>query len=300
MATILTTNTPKAMWPGIQEWWGTSYNDWEKEYVHLYEVVTSTKNYEEDVQVIGLGLAPELSENDPIAYDTVMQGYTTRYTPKLFGLAFSISKVAQADNLYMEQVLPKTRNLARTMNKTREYIAALPYNRAFDGTYTFGDGVALCVTTHPTMAGNQSNVLNPAADFSQAALEDLLIQIADMEDDRGIKIHAKPLSLHGPSALLYEFQRVLKSDLQSNTAENALNVVKGTFPRGWFINHEFDDTDAWFIRTDVTPGMKAVNRQDPEFEDDGDFETGARKYKSTMRVAFGCSDWRGIVGSPGA
>ena len=63
MAGVITTgNHPKALWPGIQAWFGASYKEYPEEYRDIFEVVKSTKGYEEDVGLSGFGLAAILFE----------------------------------------------------------------------------------------------------------------------------------------------------------------------------------------------------------------------------------------------
>ena len=51
-----------------------------------------------------------------------------------------------------------------------------------------GDGVALASASHPTINGNQSNILSTAADLNETSLEQALIDIAGFQDERGLKI----------------------------------------------------------------------------------------------------------------
>jgi hypothetical protein len=60
------------------------------------------------------------------------------------------------------------------------------------------------------------------------------------------------------------------------------------------------DTDAFYIITDVPNGMKMFNRAPLTTAMEGDFDTGNVRYKPRERYSFGCSDPRGIFGSPGA
>jgi len=295
---IGTGNSPKLLWPGLNAIWGTSYEQYEKEYTKLFDIETSTKHYEEDVQINRFGLAPVIAEGAPVTYDTEVQGFVKRYSHTTIGLGFIVTANEIADNLYMEKAKPRIQSLAYSMRQSIEYRAANIYNNGFTSG-TGGDGSFMCVTTHSSLAGNWSNLLNPAADFSQAALEDLLVQIAGATDSRGLIIGLKPVSLHIPRQLLFEVKRVLESDLQSNTAENATNVVKGTFPSGYFVNHFFTDSDAWFIRTDCPFGMRFFEREPIAFTDDGDFDTDNRKYKAKCRHSVGWTDPHGIYGSPG-
>ena len=70
-------------------------------------------------------------------------------------------------------------------------------------------------------------------------------------------------------------------------------------PGGYYVNHRFTDTDAFFIRTDAPDGMKMFTRTPISTSMEGDFETGNVRYKARERYSFGHSDWRGLFGTPG-
>ena len=49
---VITTGAhPRALWPGIKNWWGRQYVEHEQEYTDWFDVETSDKAYEEDVMV---------------------------------------------------------------------------------------------------------------------------------------------------------------------------------------------------------------------------------------------------------
>jgi hypothetical protein len=199
------------------------------------------------------------------------------------------------DNLYTKRGVSRTESLARSMRLTKETVAANVYNRAQTSGYTFGDGIVLSSVSHPTLTGNQSNRLATAADFSEAALEDLCIQIMGATDSVGNIIKLMPKSLILPRQLFFEAERVLKSMLQNDTANNAVNALRSTgiIPKV-AMNHFLTDTDAFFIRTDAPQGMKLFDREKAAFAQDGDFDTSNLKYKSYMRFSVGMTDFRGI------
>ncbi len=94
----------------------------------------------------------------------------------------------------------------------------------------------------------------------------------------------------------------MKSVLQNDTANNAINAMKatGALPGGIKVNHYFTDTDAWFMRTNAPRGMIGYQRRAAEFTRDNDFDTENAKAKCTERYVFGWTDWRGVYGSAGA
>lgn len=302
MSVISTGNNPKALWPGINAWWGRFYNEHPLECTELFAQETSNKAYEEDVKITGFGLAPVKPQGSAVSYDSETQGAVQRYTHVAYGLGYIVTREERKDNLYAKVANTRTKALAFSMRQTKENVAANVYNRAFTSAYAFSDGKELIATDHPTLSGNQSNELATPADLSEASLEDLCIQVADAKNDRGLKISLMPRKLIVATANMFEATRILKSAQQSGTANNDINALKAMnmFPDGAMASHYFTDADAYFVLTNAPEGMKMFTREAIEFTDDGDFDTDNRKYKAYERYSVGCTDWRGIYGSAGA
>lgn len=295
---------PKLLWPGIQKVWGDYFYEQHKsEYDKIFEVTDSRKAYEEDVQITGFGLAPVKAQGSTVTYDTEQQGYVQRYTHVAYGLGYIVTHEEQADNLYMEVASRRAKGIAFSMNQTIETVAANILNRAETAGYTFADGQTLLSTAHPnTSGGTWSNKLATAADLSQDAIEDLVIQMMGATNDRGLQIPIMPESLIIPRQEFYNAHRILGSQLEAGSANNDLNVLRstGTFPKGIVMNHYLDDADAWFIKTNAPNGLKFIWRERPSFSNDGDFDTGNIKHKGYMRFVPGVTDQRGLYGSMGA
>lgn len=302
---INTGNFAKALWPGLNAWYGQTYDEWPVEFKFLFDEEKSYKAYEEEVGVSSFGLAQQISEGGAVPFDTARQTFVNRYTNLQYMLGYIITQVMIEDNQYDISVLGKkqSKDLAFSMRQTKEILAANVYNRAFDTNYTFGDGKALCVSDHPTSVGGSfSNIPTVACDLSEAALEQACIDIAGFKDDRGKIISVMPKSLIIPKELMFEAQRILKSTLQSGGANNDINAIKsfGLFQDNVHVNHYLTDPDAWFIRTNAPYGMKYFNRIDNEFSMDNDFDTYNVKFRARFRCSFGNSDPRGLYGSQGA
>lgn len=304
MAGVINTGThPKLLWPGIHAIWGQIYNAHETEYTDLYDVQSSKKAYEQDVQVTGFGLAPVKAQGASVAYDSEMQGWIATYAHIAYGLGYIVTYEELQDNLYKEVSTRRAKANAFSCNQTVENVAAFLYNNAFSTTYfTLPDGQALISDAHSNASGGTfSNELTPGADLSEASLEDISIQIMNATQDRGLKIAIMPRSLHIPTQEWYNANRILKSVLQSNTANNNINVLKATnaFPEGIKMNHYFTAPSAWFVRTNCPNGMTFFWRNRPEFDQDNDFDTKNAKAATYMRFSVGCTDPRGIYGSNG-
>ena len=186
MAGPITTGThPKALWPGIKAWFGVSYDEHAPEYPDLFDEETSDKSYEEDVGLVPFGLMPVKPEGSGINYDSESQDYVVRYTHLAYASGYVVTYEELQDDLYEIVSKRRARRLAFSARQTMENVGANIYNRAFNSSFTGGDGVSMVNSSHPTLFGNQSNVLATPADFSEAAAEDLVIQIMQATDARG-------------------------------------------------------------------------------------------------------------------
>lgn len=303
MAGLITTgNIPKALWPGVQAWFGRYYDEYPKEYTDLFEVQTSDKAYEEIVEVTGFGLAPVKPQGSGIEYDSETQQTVARFTHVAYALGFIVTWEEQRDNQYEKVARTRSQALAFSMRQTKEVVAANVYNRAFTSGYTGGDGVVLGSASHPTVSGAQSNILSTAADLSEASLEDLCIQIAGAQNGRGLTIALQPRSLIVPRQLWFEANRIIKSVLQNDTANNAINALKATnaIPEGIKVNHYLTDTDAWFVRTNCPESMILFDRDPLMFEQDNDGDTKNIKYNAYERYVPKWGDFRGLFCTGGA
>lgn len=300
---ITTGSHPKLLWPGVYTTWGQIYDAHQKEYEDLYEIKTSDKAYEQGVQVTPFSLAPVKGQGAPVTYDGEVQGVVQTYQHVAYALGYIVTFEELRDNMYKEVATRRAEANAFSMQQTIENVAAFPYNNAFSTTYfTTADGAALCSTAHVNATGgNFSNALSPAADLSEASLEDLTIQIMGATNDTGQLINVMPRSLHIARQEWYNANRILGSVLQSNTANNNINVLKSTnaFPEGIKLNHYFQNAHPWFIRTNVMNGMTFFWRDQPMFDQDNDFSTKNALAASYMRLSVGCTDPRGIFASNG-
>jgi phage major head subunit gpT-like protein len=300
---ITTSHFGKALWPGINAWYGKAYEDYPVEYTDLFDTFQSSKAFEEDVMVSSFGLAPVKEEGAAIQYDSEQQGFISRYSHVTYALGFIITREMFDDDQYDIVGQRRAQALARSMRQTKETVAANVYNRAFNSSYTGGDGKELCATDHPNVAGGTwANELTTPADLSEASLEQAIIDMMAWTDDRGLLIAAMPEKLIIPPELVFEAERILESPLRVGTADNDANALKnlGKFRGGVTVNHYLTDADAWFIRTNVSNGMKHFERKADSFAEDNDFDTDNAKFKASARYSFGWSDPRGIFGSPGA
>jgi hypothetical protein len=294
----------KELEPGLNALFGLEYKQYENQHEQIYTKETSDRAFEEEVMLSGFASAQVKPEGSGVTYDSAQETYTARYTHETIALAFSITEEAIEDNLYDRLSSRYTKALARSMAQTKQVKAVNPLIQGLPTTdnYDSGDGVSLFNISHPTIAGTVANTLLTQADLNETSLEQCLIDIAAMTDERGLKIAAKGVKMIIPSELQFTAERLMKSAQRVGTADNDINAIRsmGMIPQGYVVNNFLTDTDAFYIITDVPNGMKYFERSPINTKMEGDFETGNMKYKARERYSFGVSDFRGIFGVEGA
>lgn len=303
---VSTGSFPKALWPGLNAWFGSAYNEYMKEYTEIFTTKTSTRRYEEMAGAVGVGLAVVQGEGGSISYASAKQGFVSRFVNVVYGKGQIITQDMIDDSQYSDIGLSMImRQLAFSLAQTKEVIGANVLNNGFTGgIYVGPDQVALLSTAHPLAGVNGttfSNKLAVDADFSEAALEQAIVDISNLVDDANLRIKVMPQKLIVPSAVQFDAIRVLKSDYRTATADNDVNATKsmGALPMGYRVNHFLTDTDAWFIMTDVPDGLIHFERAGYMLSADDDFDTSNHKIKAVERYSFGWSDPRAIYGSSG-
>ena len=295
----------KELEPGLNALFGLEYKRYDNESAEIYVTESSDRAFEEEVMLSGFANADVKAEGQGVSYDTAQETYTARYTMETIALAFAITEEAIEDNLYDRLASRYTKALARSMSNAKQVKAANPLNNGLPSvaTYKTGDAVALFSTAHPTVSGtNVANTLATQADLNETSLEQALIDIAAFTDERGLKVAARGVKMIVPSANQFNAERLLKSQGRTGTADNDINAVNsmGMIPQGYRVNHFLNDSDSWYVITDVPNGMKHFERTPLTTSMEGDFDTGNVRYKARERYRFGVSDYRGIFGVSGA
>lgn len=301
MAVQTTSNWGKSLEPGIKAWYGSAYDSKPEVGKTIFQNETSDKNFEEFVGVTGYGLYPVKTQGGNMAFDTMQQGFVTRMTHVVYQSGFIVTREMHDDEQYniMKQ---QSGALAFSGIATRETILANVLNRSQNASYVGGDGSTLLSTTHGNRSGGTwSNQLTTGAALSETALEQAYKNIAAYTNDKGVLIQAEARKLVVHHDNVFEAQRILKSNLQNDTANNATNALKAmnVIPEGWVKWSYLTDTDAWYVLTDVPYGLVYVERDADEFggAKENDFDTDNAKYKNRMRFSAGWVDPRGIQGS---
>lgn len=287
-----------ALAPGIRRWVYETYKTYPDQYQTYYNIETSTKAYEKDATAGGFGLVPKKPKGTSIIYDDIIQGLTKEYWHDTFAKGFRVEEEFMEDELY-GIVAKRGKALGRAAKLTINIQAASTFNNAFDANYLGADGKALCATDHPRLDGGAAlpNRLATDSDLSPSSIKDGIFLLEDTLDERGLMLYFMAKRVIVPAELRFDVKEFLKSDKIADSGDNNLNSLKGELePSVW---NFLTDPDAWFIQADVHE-LWFFWRKKPVFKNSDDFDTGDALFSVKFRMSFGWTDWRGIIGTPGA
>ena len=301
MAAINRAALKEHLWPGIIEFFGAEYADYEDQYGYVFTSRGSQKAYEEYVMESMFGLAPEKAAGAPIMFDQAADTWKGRVEMIAYALGFVITREAVNDDQYFDLVPRYTRALKRSMKITKEVRAAAFVDQVFTAQTT-GDGVSICNAAHPLKNGDTfSNVSGANADLNETSLEAAIIQIADYVDERGLRISVQPKRMIVPNGLQFTADRLMNTTGgRVGTGDNdKASAAIGMVPEGYKVNNYLSDPRAWFLKTDVSEGMTHWDRESLDLEEGDGSETQTMKVMAYERYAFSCMDPRSFWGSPG-
>ena len=266
-------------------------------YPEAFNVRDSGRAYEETTGLTGFGQFSQKSEGAKVDYDTILQAYDKRFTHLTYAKGYQISMEAMDDDLdgHISNAAPALARAARVSIET--YLWNL-YNLGF-ATETTPDGSYIFADSHPLIGGGTYDNLI-SGDLSQANLESAINLFDGMIDDRSLPIEASPTKLIIPTALRWIAFEILKSQLRSDSASNAVNALN-QISMGVVMSKYLTGATDWFVTSDPSQHrMLCYWRQEPVSDHTLDFDTGNMKSKMTYRLSRGASDWRNVVGGEGA
>lgn len=241
--------------PGLYDVAG-EYQQLPKEWSDIFTVHKSTQRVETKAQMRILGLAQLKSEGGATAFDN-NSGQRFLFNAQAFqvGLGYSLTRESLDDNQYVKDFNLMKLPLANSFNQFKEIQAANVLNNA--STYdpmVGGDGVALSSTAHPYDGGTWANTFATQLDLNESSLIQACLNIrANFVDEAGLKIQARAKKLVVPVGLTAVAERLMKTELQPDTANNTVNALL-SMPGGikeYAINDYLTSQFAWFVKTSI-------------------------------------------------
>ena len=265
-------------------------------YDQVFNVRDSSRAYEEITGITGFSQFSEKPEGTKLEYDRLMQGYDKRFTHKTYAKGYEISFEAMDDDIdgAISDAAPALSRVARNSIETEAFS---DLNNGF-GSVETPDGVSLFNASHPLVGGGtQSNLVT--SDFDQASVETAINLFDDMRDDRNQLIEGSPSCLLFPPELRWVVHEVLKSQLRSDTAENATNALNQIGLKTLMSKYLTGDDD-WYILSDPSQHRLLFYwRMEPVSDHALDFDTKNMKSSMMYRLSHGPADWRNLVGGQG-
>lgn len=296
---------PQLLREGIRKVFADGYALVEKNLAAMYNVQTSTKAYETDYRLAQFGAATLTSEGANIDLQDTTHLYENQYNHLKYALGFKISDEMLDDDQY-GQMRRLTAALLRSMSGTVQILAAIPYANAF--TTSGYDSTTLCSDSHPIADGSTGDNKTTAA-LDALGLETALELFKRIKSEEGFYMDINPTALIVPPELEFTALRLLESmgyptiDLAAEpTADtlgpNDINVLRRQGLK-LVSNPYLTDTTDWFLRgnTGEEDGIMWFWRMKPDLKDYYEESSRSQCYNSAMRLSYGWSDWRGIVGS---
>lgn len=266
-------------------------------YTDVFNIRDSRRAYEEITGITGFDLFSVKAEGDNVEYDKLLQAYDTRFKHLTYAKGFQISMEAMDDDIdgAISDAAPA---LARIAKNSIETEAFSDFNNGFSSVTT-PDGVSFFNSSHQLVGGGTfSNLV--AGDFAQGTLEQAINIFDDMRGERNQLVELEPALLLYPPKLRWIVHEVLKSQLRSDSANNAINALNQIGIRP-VMSKYLTGEDDWFVGSESSRHrLMFYWRMEPVSDHTLDFDSGNMKTKMTYRHSHGPADWRGWVGGQGA
>jgi len=293
--------------PGQRKVWFEAFQERPTEYTSVCNIETSSRAYETDLRVAGLGGVVEKPEGTATQYVEAVQGGQKTYTHLSYGLGYRITQEMYDDDLY--RVMNRMgKALARAVSNAIEVLGFSVLNHAFDASpaaaYQGFDGLALCHTAH-TMLGGATQANRPTdIAFSMTAIRDSVLRFENWDDELGLPILLKPKKFVIDPSNKWAAREILGSGFKPYTANNEVNALMDE-DLSYQVVHYLAGTGYWYLMSNgglqggVGHDINFFWRKKPVHSADDDFDTGDMKVKVFFRASVGFGYWFGVDGSDG-
>lgn len=290
--------------PAIEALIMNRYEARPEQYSKVFRVFNTKRDIVQTTEVSGLGLFGTVDEGANLAYDAPIPAFEKTYKPVQWANGFIVSRVAFDDDRY-DFISKLSGELGKSARETVETEAFNIFNNAFSASFTGPDGVALCATNHPKVGGGtQANRATVHSDLDVPSLESAFTDMYTWVDHRGRKAGIKPANVLVHPSNAFNVAEILKSNLRSDTANNAVNAFKEVNDMStinYMISPYLTDTDAWFVLADKEDTeLRFYWRERPSIFHDVHFDSRSLKTAMWMRFIVGFNGYLGVWGSAGA
>lgn len=275
------------------------------QWVPVFNVYDSERQYEEELKYAGLGSMVSKPEGTNTTFDDGIISGKVRFTHASYGLGFRVTREMYDDDLY-DIMNEMSAELGRAAAYKVEVDAWSILNNAFTATFTGLDGLALCHTAHTRLDGGATIANRPStdADFSFTSYQAALDSFNTLVDDRGRPQVMYPSLVIVDPTFQWAVKEVIGSEFKPYTADNEINPLRNDGV-DYLSCRYLTNSRSWFCVTQPKQEMKGGHdmkffwRTRPETSDADDFQSGDAMFKIFARYSKGFSEFRGVYGSSG-
>lgn len=287
---------------GLKELFSTNYKELPSVGEQIFNVMSSEKNFEEMLSMVGFGKLPEESELETVTLQDPMEGFKSRFTHVKFGLGYQISQELVDDDMY-GQISQFPAALARSARATMESKYADVFNLGFSGGVALPDGDQLFSADHDMKRGGTlKNRPTTDADLAFTSLRTAAIDLRKIHDDSDLPyLGSEEITLLVAPDEEFNAAEIVKSVERPDTANRAANALAKQRRWNLIVWDYLTDVDAWFlVYPKAMHKLVSFDRSGIKQEADRDVKTDAWYHIARYRKSVGVADWRGAVGNPGA
>lgn len=268
-----------------------------KDFKLWMDVRSMDKQYIDDQEWGGPGLAYEVSEGETIPTGDIRVGATTRYLARKFGLRLNITEEAIEDCKY-EQVIDAGARLARALQKSIEVDTHALLNNGFSTSYPIGDGLPVWSASHtlPGGVGTWSNLMSTPVSPSRIAVITATTAIAKIPGHDGTIEGYKPKAVLCPYDQWATWEGLIRSEKTPENNFNEVNVVKGMGLKIHPLVFWDASTTNWAMLTDAPKGFRFLWRRKPKSRTWVENSNEVMSHVVSARWCHGITDARGTYG----
>lgn len=253
-----------------------------------------------------LGRLKLFSEGDDLSLNKRYKTYTTTIAYNSYGEAIQVTKL-QIEDREFEAELDEMKDLSIAANFSQDEAGMQLFNGGFATTELvngykmnwYNDGKATYSTVHPTVVpggSTQSNASSTSIPFSHDSLETAKVALTLQQTDDGLPMAmlGKPMVIVPPQ-LEREAREETESTLDPETANNAINVHRGTYDMAsstFLAATNGGSNTAWYV---IIPGRDQQyheTRQGATLEQAVDIMSKSVTFTVDARWANYVKNWR--------
>lgn len=283
----------------VGEIWGATQKDVKTTWHEYMEEGTKDRKMFDDMGIVPPDIWQQMDEGRDIPRDEVTQGYITHYVMQKWGQALNVTEEMELFGQY-EEIYNMTKNLSYTEKLTEDYQAVGFLNGSFGTTATGigGDGKAHITTDHPLKGGGTwSNEAAVPLAPSNTALGAMIVQIEKTPAENGrIDSTMKATKVVGPAEYQFRFAEILKSTQKDDTANNAINALKGKLSSEYVSVPLTTSSLNWWVKTNSGNGLKWFWGRKPRFRKVSHEQSESTTFMGSFIAVQGFTNPRDLFG----